>query len=716
VQLALARLRLPTGPRACELAALAVVVLFAVLVLAPLTLLQELPNSYDTDAFYAPYAAFLHDRLSQGDLPLWNLFAFSGQPWAADPQSGVLYPPALIAYGLFAPATGMVVLVSFHYLLATLSSYSFARLLGAGRLGAIYAGLAFGVSGYLLARAQALGLLTGAAWLAASVAAAQYAVHRRGRGASPLVLAGALALSILGGSQQLTAVAATSALVVLLLQLRGCGLAIFAAAGVAALGLAAVALLPRLELVARSTASNGVVDPAGVGTLSWSDATIIFGSFGSHAGELAPLYAGALTPALAVLAIVRRWGAARIPAALGVLAIAWSAGLAGYLAHPIGPLRSITAHQAVRALPLLALALAVLAGLALGSPRRRPSPWAVAALALVIALVISPSALTHRGYLLFAAAGLVALALLRVRRAGVAVLACLLVPGILAADVARRDYRQRNPHQPAANWQPAGETFPSPPATARFLLQQRAREGPARFATLANDFTLRKQLRFGRKPDYADLLLDMAGTRYGLEDVAGYDPVQLRRYRDAIALSNTHPPYDRHFLWVEIAPTRLLRQLGVRYYVAQDGQVLRRLKIVLRTPTATVLRDDKALPLARVNRPGRTDPARIVVRRPDRVVIDTPAGPAGRLVLADPIYPGWKVTIDGHRAPVRVQNGLFRAVDLPPGRHRVEWRFAPRSFERGLSLSLATLVAALAYVAIARLRSRRARSAQRVDE
>ena len=106
MQLALARARLPTGPRACELAAVAVVVLFAVLVLAPLTLLHELPNAYDTDAFYAPFAAFLHDRLSHGDFPLWNPFAFSGQPWAADPQSGVLYPPALVSYGLFAPATG----------------------------------------------------------------------------------------------------------------------------------------------------------------------------------------------------------------------------------------------------------------------------------------------------------------------------------------------------------------------------------------------------------------------------------------------------------------------------------------------------------------------------------------------------------------------------------------------------------------------------------
>ena len=707
MQVALARARLPTGPRVCELAALAVVVLFAALVLAPLTLLHEIPNAYDTDAFYAPFAAFLHDRLSNGDLPLWNPFAFSGQPFAADPQSGALYPPALVSYGLFAPATGMVILVTFHYLVATVSSYSFARLIGAGRLGAVYAGLAFGVSGYLLARSQALGLLTGAAWLAATVAAAQYGVRREGRGASPLVLAAALALSILGGSQQLTAVAATAALVVLVLQLRWRGLAIFAGAGLAALALAAVALLPRLELVSRSTASNGVVDPAGVGTLTWSDAKVIFGSFGSPSGELAPLYAGALTPALAVLAVVRRWSVARVPAALGGLAIAWSAGLAGFLAHPSAPLRSITAHQTVRALPLLALALAVLAGLALGSPRRRPSPWAVALLAVAIALIVSPGALWHRWYLLFAAATLVGLALLRSRRTPVAMLACLLVPGVLAADVARHDYSQQNPHQPAANWDPASDAFPPAPASARFLLRQRASEGPTRFAVLADDFTRRKQLRFGRADDHRDLLLDMAGTRYGLEDVAGYDPVQLRRYRDAIAASNADEPSDRHFLWIETGPTKLLRQLGVRYYVAQAGQVVSSLTVVLRTTDATVLRDDKALPIARVNRPGRTDPARIVVREPDRVVVDTPAGPAGRLVLADPVYPGWSVTIDGKRAPARVQDGLFRAVDLPAGSHRVEWRFAPSSVRRGLYATLASLIAAFGYAVVMRRRAAR---------
>ena len=104
MQLALTRVRISAGPLACELAALATVTVVAALVLAPLTLRHSLPNAYDTDAFYAPFAAFLHERLSHGDFPLWNPFAFSGQPFAADPQSGVLYPPALVAYGFLAPA------------------------------------------------------------------------------------------------------------------------------------------------------------------------------------------------------------------------------------------------------------------------------------------------------------------------------------------------------------------------------------------------------------------------------------------------------------------------------------------------------------------------------------------------------------------------------------------------------------------------------------
>ncbi len=111
-------LRLPHTPVQRELVAIGVLVLVAVVVLAPLTLFQEIPRGYDTDAFYAPFGAFLHAQLSQGNLPLWNPHAFAGQPFAADPQSGALYPPALLAYGFLDAPHALVALTTFHYLIA----------------------------------------------------------------------------------------------------------------------------------------------------------------------------------------------------------------------------------------------------------------------------------------------------------------------------------------------------------------------------------------------------------------------------------------------------------------------------------------------------------------------------------------------------------------------------------------------------------------------
>ncbi len=62
-----------------------------------------------------------------------------------------------------------------------LGAYATARLVGANRVGSIYAGLAYGVSGQLFARVQALGLLSGAAWIPVCIAAALLVARRRAR-------------------------------------------------------------------------------------------------------------------------------------------------------------------------------------------------------------------------------------------------------------------------------------------------------------------------------------------------------------------------------------------------------------------------------------------------------------------------------------------------------------------------------------------------------
>jgi len=65
------------------------------------------------------------------------------------------------------------------------------------------------------------------------------------------------------------------------------------------------------------------------------------------------------------------------------------------------------------------------------------------------------------------------------------------------------------------------------------------------------------------------------------------------------------------------------------------------------------------------------------VRQPDKIVIEESNKTSGRLVLADPAYPGWKVSVDGKPATALVARGIFRAVDVRGGTHTVVWTFEP---------------------------------------
>lgn len=69
--------------------------------------------------------------------------------------------------------------------------------------------------------------------------------------------------------------------------------------------------------------------------------------------------------------------------------------------------------------------------------------------------------------------------------------------------------------------------------------------------------------------------------------------------------------------------------------------------------------------------------SRIVAYHNTQIVIEAESPDGGFAVLNDPYMPWWFATIDGQETPVLQANVLFRAVQVPPGRHRIEFNFQP---------------------------------------
>lgn len=84
--------------------------------------------------------------------------------------------------------------------------------------------------------------------------------------------------------------------------------------------------------------------------------------------------------------------------------------------------------------------------------------------------------------------------------------------------------------------------------------------------------------------------------------------------------------------------------------------------------------------------------ATILEYRPDLVIIQTKTATPQFLFLSDNYYPGWKATIDGKPTLLYRANYTFRAVEVPPGTHLVEFKYESKTLTWGLYLSSASLI------------------------
>jgi hypothetical protein len=107
----------------------------------------------------------------------------------------------------------------------------------------------------------------------------------------------------------------------------------------------------------------------------------------------------------------------------------------------------------------------------------------------------------------------------------------------------------------------------------------------------------------------------------------------------------------------------------------------------------SALTPDERAQSAAMNRrqPVAVEAASIRSYQSQDVRIEASLDRSGILVLNDTAYPGWSATVDGVPAAWTNANYLFRAVFLQPGKHTVCFRYQPKSFRWGATLSLATL-------------------------
>ena len=696
---------------------------------------SALPHARISDnvAVLAGHLRLYNDGLKANELRLWNPTLFCGLPAYADPMIHLFYPPNLVLHRIFAPDTAYELGMMLHLFFAGVAMYLLLRGVGRSPLAATAGGLVWMLGGYnamwfstaILAGVSVFGPL--------ALLAIVKGLETRDR--SRAALAGAaMGLAILGSHPQhavllfvfflgwiAAAAARTPDLRKFALQFGG----VFA---IFAIGVGLAEILTRLD-----TIENGYRDPEFdrlwfYGS-PWPLATHLSGLLlgkvyfpgGGFEAEFA-CYVGLAALGLAVAGAVRRWSETRVRvAAIGALA-----ALAFAFLYPLSwlfmkiPILNLSPPS--RCLFVAGFAIAVLAAEGFDAlaadlgraPRGVAGVTAVFGVALLVRRTpfdfLNGAALdTLIGFGLATGAAFLAVRS-KPAAAALAFVAILfeLLPPFLhynahsdSSLLSRTPEAVRQMREPAGPWRGAG------------LLGTTARST--------------KSEEWGHDLVTGNNLLAL----YGVENVGGFEAIIPRHYfffADAAGARISPAGRSLHFTKFD---SPLLDFLGLKHVLLPPMMPMPSRFRKLETFGSVALFENRvALPRARmmtevqgvrteaeaeqIVRSGKLDPRREAVvesdrpvaagegevtwkeRTPDRLALDVVAKQAGVLVVADTDYPGWEATVDGAPVPILRANLAFRAVEIPAGPHRVEFRFRPASARHGLIASTLFLLLSIA--------------------
>ena len=678
---------------------------------------------------FTPWRTIAKELLFSGHLPLWNPWLGMGAPLLANYQSALLYPPNWLLL-VVDVAWGQTFLVMVHLMWACAGMALLARRLGMDRFPQAVAGLAFGLSGYLVARAGFLSINAAAAWLPWILLAAEGLVGRP-RLRSVAVLGAALALQWLTGHAQTAWYTLLLAGVWVIYRSRSASswkaalLGLAAAAGLA-FAVAGAQLLPTIEYTLVSDRS-AELDPEFALTYSFwpwrisgllapdlygNPATGDFWGYGNYWEDA--IYIGVLPFLLAVGAILTKrvghlkWFLLGIGVVSFALALGQNTPMYIFLFENVP---TFSAFQAPARWNLwLVFALALLAGLGAqywSVARGRWLYWlrlgtTGAGVLLVVAGVLGqlptpieptfPRALSLTGVWLLAS-GLMALT----RREPAVSAWTGIALAVIVADLFLAG-RGLNPTLPAG-------INSSPSALSERVSNEGRLYMPAE---TEQEIKFEVAFRFDSfQPELDWWVVRNTGlpnttALAELRSANNFDPIVPARF--AAWMAGMATVDESQF-------ERLVKFMDVGWTATGVDPLYEPVAGPIRAWVVPQM-DWVADPVTAVSRAMSSgfDPAELVLLEgpdpegqiivggkgvvvevrddgPNRIemIVDAPQG--GWLVLADTWYPGWEAAVDGVPTESYPANGAFRAVWVTSGRHAVTYQYRPISVPVGFALS-----------------------------
>jgi hypothetical protein len=707
-------------------------------------------QNLDTTTYFLPNHCFLGESLASGHIPAWNPYTMSGVPFAADPQSGWMYAPAMLLYGLLPCDSASGWFVALHPILAGMGLWWFLRSEGARRVSATIGGLALAVPMATSRVAVNMPLAGTLAWTVIMLAAASRLL-RADRWSARLGWGGAIALAwgqVAGAQLTHGTVLATAALLVFLVARLGSDVAggrRRARDGLLVLGLLVAVipavnlaiLMPRLAYLSRTNLGPGydglirLQARLGLGgarfevgrsmdTITWP--------FDLARSPGAYLGAAALSLSFAGL-----WLRRHRPIVIGFLLFGLICfvlsleDVARAVAPRIGslPFADVYIHNSARFAYGVLLALAVLAGLGMEAWARARSgrdrilmvgPGLVVWL-VVPALVLGAPGVAPEGPAATVgivaggwALAMVALGVGAVRPALLLVVPVLMAVELTSAGLVGLGVEQRpQPFTALAAPDLSAAEYTSPGPMVRTVQARRGRV-----------VDLRINLDPRERADSRSMI-------FGTEEVQGYNPTQLLRYWIFVRqVSNRPVNYNLALFSRPSAPLVDLLQVGWAYGAADEppGPGWR---LEVREGASALYEAPDSLPRASVV-------GAWIVERGERRLLDLvtdagfdstntvilesePSFPPTQGVSGTAVYralgnqaasitvttsepalvvirnvhdPNWNATLDGRPVPLMRADYLLQAVQVPTGRHTIVLEYDDPWIGRGL---IATAVA-----------------------